>query len=305
MVTKNNQESIEDCIESIKDISNDVVFIDMGSEDNTLKIIKQYGYEVFPKKSEFVKDNKNNLIKLSKKEWLFFIEPNEKIINGKNELNNICDSKENIYSILLLQDNILSKHIRIFNKNSKTNFENPIYENIYQKSIKTGIVLKQIVEKTIEDEYKKIIEWRNSERLKSHPLYYESCFYIKNKNYDNFLKTSEKYFFLEKNTDLPSYLMIKYYSALISFYIKKDFKNSIKNIGFCIEKNPTMAEFWCLIGDINFELKKYKKAFYFYDNAIELGKFRSNEDDLSIEINKYKTYPEKMKTICKKLIYEV
>jgi hypothetical protein len=72
-----------------------------------------------------------------------------------------------------------------------------------------------------------------------------------------------------------------------------------------LEKNPTMAEFWCLLGDINFELKKYKKAFYFYENAIMLGKLRVNDDDLPIDIIKYKEYPEKMKINCKDLLDKV
>ena len=99
--------------------------------------------------------------------------------------------------------------------------------------------------------------------------------------------------------------MTKYYLSLIYFYIKKDFKNSIENLAFCIEKNPTMAEFWCLLGDINYELKKYKKAYFFYENARWLGEHRSNNDDLPVEINKYKEYPEKMKKICKELIDKI
>jgi hypothetical protein len=59
------------------------------------------------------------------------------------------------------------------------------------------------------------------------------------------------------------------------------------------------------LGDINFELKKYKKAFYFYENAIMLGKLRVNDDDLPIDIIKYKEYPEKMKINCKDLLDKV
>jgi tetratricopeptide (TPR) repeat protein len=99
--------------------------------------------------------------------------------------------------------------------------------------------------------------------------------------------------------------MIKYYSALIYFYINKDFASSVSNIIFCLEKNPTMAEFWCLLGDINFELKKYKKAFYFYENAIILGKLRVNDDELPVDIIKYKDYPEKMKINCKEYLDKV
>lgn len=302
VVTKNNEDHINDCIESIKDLSRDIIFIDLGSRDNTLNIISKY--KIYPKISESICDNKNNLIKLSKNDWVFFIEPNEFILNGKKEIEKLTENKENNYSVLLLQNNIFSKSIRLFNKNNKLVFENPIHENIYANSYKTGIVLKQIKEISPENEYKIILDWKNRERLKSQPIYYECCYYIKNKQYDKFISTAEKYFFLEKNLDLPSYIMIKYYLSLIYFYNKKDFKNSIQNLIFCLEKNPTIAEFWCLLGDINFELKNYKKSYYFYDNALIFGKCRSNDDDLPIEINKYKDYPIKMKNICKEKIVQ-
>ena len=66
-----------------------------------------------------------------------------------------------------------------------------------------------------------------------------------------------------------------------------------------------MAEFWTHLADINFELKKYLKAYYFYENAIILGKLRSNEDELPIDIVKYKEYPEKMKIICKEKLNKI
>ena len=305
VVTKNNQDTLDECIISINDICSDIIFTDMGSNDDTLEIIHRYKYKILPQVSKNKKDNKNNLIKYSKNDWILFIEPNEKIINGKNEIDKLIDEKQSVYSILLLQNNILSKSIRLFNKNLNISFENPIYENIYHESIKTSIVLKQIADIEIEDEFEILTKWKESEKLKSYPLYYESCFFIKNKKYEEFLKASKRYLFFEENTDLPSYLMIKYYSALIYFYIKKDFSNSVSNIIFCLEKNPTMAEFWCLLGDINFELKKYKKAFYIYENAIILGKLRVNDDDLPVDIIKYKDYPEKMKINCKEALDKI
>lgn len=304
IVTKNNNNSIKDCIESVNYLTNDISVIDMDSTDDTLDIIKQYGCKILNKKLKYKKDNKNYLIEVSKNDWIFFIEPNEKIINGFKEFSNLTTGDENkAYSTLILKNNILSKSLRIFNKkNKKIIFENPIYENIYYPSIKTGIVLKEIIEDKIDEEYKEILSWKNDDKLKSSPIYYECLYFIKNKKYDDFLRTAEKYLFLEENNNLPSYLMIKYYLSLVYFYAKKDLKNSIKNITFCLEKNPTMSEFWCLLGDINFELKKYEKAYHFYNNAIILGKQRSNDDDLPIEVIKYKEYPEKIKDICKNLI---
>jgi hypothetical protein len=56
------------------------------------------------------------------------------------------------------------------------------------------------------------------------------------------------------------------------------------------------------MGDINFQLNKYQKAIYFYENAIMFGEKRKSDDEFSIEIKKYKIYPEKMIDKCKGLI---
>jgi glycosyltransferase involved in cell wall biosynthesis len=304
IVTKNNEETLPECIESFFDICKNISYIDMGSTDNTLSILEKYKGKKFKKISEEYSSNKNYLITNVKKDWLFFIEPNEKIINGKKEIVEISNKKEGVFSVSLLQNDILSKSIRFFFGN-KIKFENPIFEIIQLKAESSNIILKEISPIEVKDEYSKILNWKSKEPLKAQPLYYESCYYIKNKKWEEFIRTAEKYLFMEKDDSLPSYIMTKYYLSLILFYTQKDIKKSIQTIAFCIEKNPTMAEFWCLLGDINFEMKKYQKAYYFYDNALLLGSQRLNGDELPIDIKKYKDYPEKMKNICKELVYKI
>jgi len=304
IVTKNNQDTLLSCIESFFDICKNISYIDMGSTDKTVSILEKYNGKKFKKIGEDFASNKNYLIKNVKKDWLFFIEPNETIINGKKEIVDISNKNEGIYSVLLLNNEVLSKSTRFFCDN-KIKFENPIFETIYSKSSSSNIILKELSSIEIPNEHKHILKWKSEEPLKTQPLYYESCFYIKNKKWEDFIKTAEKYLFMEKNTNLPSYIMIKYYLSLILFYTQKDIKKSIQTLAFCIEKNPTMSEFWCLLGDINFEMKKYQKAYYFYDNAIILGSQRLNGDELPIDVKKYKEYPDKMKIICKDLIDKI
>jgi tetratricopeptide (TPR) repeat protein len=304
IVTRNNEETLQSCIESFFDICGNISYIDMGSTDKTISILEKYNGKKFKKIGEDFTSNKNYLINSVTKDWLFFIEPNEIIINGKKEILDISNKNEGAYSVLLLNNEVLSKSTRFFCDN-KIKFENPIFETIYSKSSSSNIILKELSPIIIPDEHNQILKWRSQEPLKTQPLYYESCFYIKNKKWEDFIKTAEKYLFMEKNTNLPSYIMIKYYLSLILFYTKKDIKKSIQTLAFCIEKNPTMAEFWCLLGDINFEMKKYKKAYYFYDNAIILGSQRLNGDELPIDVKKYKEYPDKMKIICKDLVDKI
>ncbi len=69
----------------------------------------------------------------------------------------------------------------------------------------------------------------------------------------------------------------------------------------CLAKKPTMAEFWCLLGDVYYDAKDYDKAKEFYENAVILGSRRLKDDGWPMEISKYKEYPQKMIEACKKI----
>jgi len=250
---------------------------------------------------EDLSGNKNSFFKLDYK-WFLFLDAQDTLINGKDYLSNIVAQDQGVYKVLVLNNGVITKSIRLVSKNSNVVFENPIYENIFCSSSKNTNILLESKDKQIKDELIKIEKWKNKNKFDSIPLYYESCFYLKNQDYKKFISTAEKYFFIEKNSNLPSYIMLKYYQAYVYFYHLDDISRSFQNLIFCIEKNPTLAEFWCLLGDINFELKKYKKAYYYYDNALILGRDRNKNDDLFIDIKKYEIHPENMKAKCKELI---
>jgi tetratricopeptide (TPR) repeat protein len=256
-----------------------------------------------PVSEEDMSDNKNSFFKLDYK-WFLFLDPQDVLVNGKNYILDISLQDHGVYKVLLLNNGVLTKSVRLVSKNHGV-FENPIYENIFSSNSKHTNILIESKDKNIKDEIIKIEKWKNKNKFNSIPLYYESCYYLKNQDYKKFISTADKYLFIEKNSDLPSYIMLKYYQAFVYFYHLDDITKSFQNLIFCIEKNPTLAEFWCLLGDINFELKKYKKAYYYYDNATILGKSRNKSDDLFIDIKKYEIYPEKMKNKCKELVENI
>lgn len=302
MVLDNNEKTIEKCLNSIKGIGK-IYFTDISKKGNTKQYLKSF-IEI-PAISDSVVENKNNLIKNVEEDWMFFINPWEELISGAEEIKNILNlKKENLYKVLILNKEVINKSIRIINKSVKVKFENQIYEEIYSKNAKTLNIFLKENEKNDTEEEQKIKEWLNKEKLKSTPYYYMLCTKLKNKNYIDFIKYAEKYLFIEQNKELPSVIMTHYYLSLINLHIFKNFKKSTENILLCVEKKPDMAEFWCVLGDINFYLKKYQKAIYFYENAITMGKFRQEDDDFSIEIKKYKIYPETMTEKCKISISE-
>ncbi|MDD5649602.1 MAG: glycosyltransferase [Candidatus Nanoarchaeia archaeon] len=47
MIVKNEQDCLGRCLESIKNVANEIIIVDTGSTDNTIKIAKQYGAKIY------------------------------------------------------------------------------------------------------------------------------------------------------------------------------------------------------------------------------------------------------------------
>ncbi len=89
--------------------------------------------------------------------------------------------------------------------------------------------------------------------------------------------------------------------AIYQAYKQGRVKEAAKNCLQCIQEYPLMAEFWCLLGDIHYKATQYEKASIFYENALILGGQRK-DDDMPVEVPKYKQYPTKMMESCLKII---
>lgn len=282
ILVHNNQQIIKKTLDSLCSLDHKIVIGDMGCTDNTIAICKDYNAEIYKIDKSDLSKARNDL---SWEKVNFYIKPGEVLVQGHELLNNINE----LTNIYVFQNNIISKETRIW---TKEKFKNPVFETIIESNANlcSNIVISSKESSgTIDLEI--IKNWMNQRPLDIEPYYYMAFFYLSLRDFEKFLFFANEYCMRETEFN-SSYILIKYYIAQIKLY-QNNIKEAAESILLCISKNPTCAEFWCLLGDIFFKQKKLKKSKRFYENAIILGSKRK-VDSLPIEIIKYKDYPEKM-----------
>lgn len=292
ILVKNNEKTIKKTLDSIKSVSSKIIIGNLGSTDNTIKICSEYDVEIVDIDSNNRSEIRNNL---SRGGFNFYINPWEVLQQGQDYLINIYNSC-NVY---IFEDNVIYKEQRIWKEEK---FINPVFETIINKKAITFpeiVIISKDKPNDLEEKLLLVKNWNISKPLDIEPYYYMACCYLSLGNYDKFRLYSNEYFMRENNIN-HSYIMLKYYSSKLNLFLNK-IKIAAEEILFCLSYYPAHAEFWCLLGDIYYKQKVLNKAKSFYENAIIIGEKRKN-DEMPIEIDKYKEYPEKMIKIIENII---
>lgn len=301
-MTKDNQETIEDCLESLIPLNAKILICDLGSKDKTLDRCLKYKTEILSLSlNDDISQARNHVIKNCNSFWHMVIEPWEKVLQNQEEINNLILQAPESYSFQIIQGDIVTKETRLWHLSKNLKFENPIFENIKASSKQTETYIFSHGGKRNININDLLDKWQLNSPLSPEPYYYRACNELIQKNWNTFLNYADIFLHQQKSQDM-SYFMTCYYVSMVLCYIKKDYGKAIQVLSPCILKNPTLAEFWCLLADIYYAIGDYKKSLCFYDNAKILGSRRLNSCDFPMEISKYKEYPEKMINACNSLI---
>ena len=77
--TKNAEKTVKTCLESVK-FADEIVVLDMKSEDNTLSIAQEFGARVFSTQDVgYVEPARNEVIAKAKGDWIFIIDADEEL----------------------------------------------------------------------------------------------------------------------------------------------------------------------------------------------------------------------------------
>ncbi len=77
IITYNVEDIIGRCLESVKDIAEEIIVVDSHSTDKTREIAESYGAKVYIEEWKGYSEQKNSALKKCSKEWVLFLDADE------------------------------------------------------------------------------------------------------------------------------------------------------------------------------------------------------------------------------------
>ncbi|MGE5479531.1 MAG: glycosyltransferase [Chloroflexota bacterium] len=111
MIVKNEEKMLPGCLESVKGFVDEIVIVDTGSTDGTIKIAESYGAKVY--RDEWRNDfaaARNESLKRATGEWVLYLDADERLLNAGLVQGAISRVDDNVGGIVCT---IESKHFKL------------------------------------------------------------------------------------------------------------------------------------------------------------------------------------------------
>ena len=289
MIVKNEENYLRECLQSVKGVVDEIIIVDTGSTDSTIKIAEEFNSKIF--RFEWINDfsaARNFALSKSTCDWILYLDADERLSpNSKKELVQKIKNKENL-GINCIINNLddytnspkLMKYIRLFRNNEKIRFTNKAHEQIEPSLYVNNY---KIIDSTIEiihhgynvsEDELKLKANRNLELLlidfKDNQTSYLSFQIANSYSILENLENSIKYYRKALNDkNLQREFKSVCYLHLTDYYMRKnDFSEALSyaEMGLKIDKNHTLlnmiaSQVYEKLDDKNSSLYYCKKAF--------------------------------------------
>lgn len=150
MIVKNEENYLERCLNSIKDIVDEIIIVDTGSTDKTVEIAESFGARVYYYKwNNNFSEARNESLKYATKDWIFIMDADDEFYSADKEqfkalLNSKLDN-DSVYFFETLNycgSNIENSTItinlnpRLFKNNNGFHYEGEVHNQLVNSTIK-------------------------------------------------------------------------------------------------------------------------------------------------------------------------
>lgn len=300
LITKDEEKNIARCIDSVKDIVDEIVVVDTGSKDKTVEIAKSFGEKVKVINAKWEDDfskARNIAIENATSDWILFLDADEEIkkedvgkirpllsddtveayilkfVNyaGTNSSNGLTEIH---YNLRLFRNNGKLKYIYPVHENLRNIEENrvPVFKNADVTILHYGYLSETRIEKNKTERYIKLI----SRYLEEHPddKFQHGNLAVEYFNAGNYNKALKHLLIATKGMDVNSYAATRLLRYLISTYSAlKDYDTALRIINDAKAYYVDVPDFKFLEGMIYIDQKRYKKAIETFKECLSMGEY--------------------------------
>lgn len=297
MIIKDEEEMLEQCLMSIKDIVDEIIIVDTGSKDNSIAIASKFTDKIFNYEWDNNFSNARNYsIEKCTRDWIFFMDADDYFNpRDKNKFLKLIESsdKEGYFFVTKNYIDLNRKdkystnlNIRLIRNKDRYEFVGAIHEQLVEKRNKTlDISLFSTVDISIEHKgyLKAVMEKKQKkerninileEELKKDPKNIFMNFNMGNEylSLENYNKALEYYDISYKNsTEVRGFTHKLLLRMVVCYNELKEFKKAIKFAEEAIKIFPKFTEVYYMLGTIFEKERKYTLAIESYEKAIDIG----------------------------------
>lgn len=297
MIVKNEEKHLPGCLESVRDIVDEIVVTDTGSDDSTVEIAKSYGAAVYevPWENDFSKA-RNFAMSKTTSDWILYLDADERLDAGSLESIKAVikeNKKLGVRCKIYNEDKISNKpklqsYTRLFKKTKDVGFRGKVHEQIddslvelkYQ-IINSDILINHIGYSISKDGLKNKAE-RNLKLL--HAEYEENpngytAFHLGNSY--NILKDSDSAYSYYKIAADDKTLSNEYKSLSLSYCAEyhsnhEEVDKAADAIVNAVKLDPDNIITNLAASEIYFKLKRSDEAIHYCMKALDENEKRSN-----------------------------
>jgi glycosyltransferase involved in cell wall biosynthesis len=297
MIVKNEQDNLGRCLESVKEIVDEMIIVDTGSTDSTVQIAEKFGAKVYHFKwNNNFSDARNYSLKFATSDWILLMDADDELDTSHNdEIRALMEKDEaEAYFFKTISyigerpglDTLNNLNLRLFKNKKGYCFSNPIHEQIYSnikainpsakilnvdiKIYHYGYLNKNITAQNKRNRNISILE----KELAENPGYGFALFNLGNEYFalGNFLKAIEcyeqSYDKFDPNQGYSSKLVLKMINCYMSMS-KYDKALKLVSEGLLVYPDFTELEYFRAL--IYYTQKKYTLAIRHFENCIKMG----------------------------------
>jgi|GEM_PF-315795 len=154
LIVKNEENNLDDCLNSISEVADEIIIVDTGSTDNTVQIANKYNTKIYHYKwhDDFA-SARNFALSKATFPFILSIDADERLLNPKELLAVIKNAKDEVGGWLInltsfaersdkTKDTYVTNLLRLFRNHPKIKFKGIIHEQIIESITKNNYKLE-------------------------------------------------------------------------------------------------------------------------------------------------------------------